>query len=267
MLYITLVCIAVFVTPSSNTVEVLANWSPMWLNRPYLSSSIRSLWSSHWHSTLRPALSVLAYEPAEALVSPLFPSLGRPAGLLGAFLLSGIIHEIGFYPAARFVAKQEQSLEMTAGFGAGSFGTTRFFLLCAVAVIIETWFKEYHIERHLAKLLCRRKEEDVLIKNRWLRATLARLWTAGYILWTIRLFLDVSIRLAVLPMEHEDGRRKNSLTSRKLSFLSLYPMRTIQVWWFHGACQGPWSFRWTQRTIQLLVPASPRGQHESFQSP
>lgn len=189
MLYVVLAFVAVLVTPSTDTVFVLANWSPTWLNRPYMATTTGALWSKHWHSNLRPILVSLAHKPAHDLASVWHPRLSRPAALFASFFLSGMIHEIGFYPSARFVEVRDQ--RKTVGFGAGGFGATRFFLWSAVAIIAETWFKENKVERRLARLLHGSKDVDLLIEKSWMRQTVVRLWTGTILLITFRSFADV----------------------------------------------------------------------------
>lgn len=67
---------------------------PNWLFcRPFTSAGFLEFWTCRWHQGAQPFLYNLGYKPARSVVSKLFgPDVGRAAGVLGAFSLSGAWH-------------------------------------------------------------------------------------------------------------------------------------------------------------------------------
>lgn len=63
-----------------------SQWPPLF-DSPWLSTSLSELWGRRWHQMMRQLLVVLGFEPFNYL-------FGRLGGLLGAFLISGIFHDI-----------------------------------------------------------------------------------------------------------------------------------------------------------------------------
>ncbi|EKM61701.1 uncharacterized protein PHACADRAFT_82402 [Phanerochaete carnosa HHB-10118-sp] len=61
-----------------------SDWPP-YSQLPLRATSIARFWGTHWHQTLRRTLSVLS--------TPLRKVFGRPGTVLGAFLLSGVLHD------------------------------------------------------------------------------------------------------------------------------------------------------------------------------
>lgn len=60
------------------------------------ATSVTSLWKEHWHQFLRPVLLDFAARPTSRCVSPLLGrGMGRAVSVISAFLLSGLIHEVG----------------------------------------------------------------------------------------------------------------------------------------------------------------------------
>lgn len=81
---------------------------------PLLSRSLGEFWSRRWNLAFSEMTSAAAYRPVRR-------RLGRPAGLLAAFLLSGLLHEIAI------------SVPVGAGFG----GPTVYFALHGVLTALE----------------------------------------------------------------------------------------------------------------------------------
>lgn len=57
---------------------------------PYNATSVRELWGKRWHSLLRPAFVAMGYKPGYAI-------LGEVGGIMGAFVVSGLLHDIGMW--------------------------------------------------------------------------------------------------------------------------------------------------------------------------
>lgn len=81
---------------------------------PLLSRSLGEFWSRRWNLAFSEMTSAAAYRPVRR-------RLGRPAGLLAAFLLSGLLHEIAI------------SVPVGAGFG----GPTAYFAFHGVLTALE----------------------------------------------------------------------------------------------------------------------------------
>ncbi|KAJ0119629.1 hypothetical protein J7T55_013832 [Diaporthe amygdali] len=67
---------------------------PNWLFcRPFSSAGLLEFWTCRWHQGAQPFLYSLGYAPVRRVVAKLFgPDVGRAAGVLGAFSLSGVWH-------------------------------------------------------------------------------------------------------------------------------------------------------------------------------
>jgi len=94
-------------------------WPPLF-DRPWMSTSITEFWSVRWHQYFRRVFVVFGSQPGKAL-------LGRPGTLMGAFAVSGVMHDAG-----------------TWGLGRGTeFSTVGgFFLLMGVGAALEHGFKK-----------------------------------------------------------------------------------------------------------------------------
>ena len=77
--FVAIVCIVVLQQRPSQ-------WPPLF-DSPWLSTSLSDFWGRRWHQMLRDIALNLGSQPFNCL-------FGRLGGLLGAFLISGIIHDI-----------------------------------------------------------------------------------------------------------------------------------------------------------------------------
>ena len=77
--FLAIVCIVLFQQRPSQ-------WPPFF-DHPWLSTSLSEFWGRRWHQMLRDVVLNLGGQPFDCL-------FGRVGGLLGAFLVSGIIHVI-----------------------------------------------------------------------------------------------------------------------------------------------------------------------------
>jgi len=94
-------------------------WPPV-SNRPWMSTSVTQFWSFRWHQVFRHMFVVFGSRPGQVL-------LGRPGALVGAFAVSGLMHDLGMW-----------------GLGRGTeFSTVGgFFLLMGVGAALEHGFKQ-----------------------------------------------------------------------------------------------------------------------------
>ena len=94
-------------------------WPPLF-ERPWASTSLADFWRFRWHQMFRYVFVVLGSRPVGA-------KLGRPGALLGAFAVSGIMHDLA-----------------TWGLGKGmeSRSVSGFFLLMSVGAALEYGFKQ-----------------------------------------------------------------------------------------------------------------------------
>lgn len=77
--FLAIVCMLAFYQEPSQ-------WPPLF-DKPWLSTSLGALWGRRWHQMMRDMLMTLGMQPFEW-------ALGRPGGLLGAFFVSGVFHDI-----------------------------------------------------------------------------------------------------------------------------------------------------------------------------
>ncbi|KAH9809056.1 hypothetical protein DFH28DRAFT_1087003 [Melampsora americana] len=100
-----------------------------WLDSPIRSTNLADFWSRKWHSLLRHVFVEGGAKPCEAIVQKLIGNgvLSRSAGLIGAFAISGLIHEFGLWFAT------------TPDF---SFRTTAFFVSQGLGVVLESTFSK-----------------------------------------------------------------------------------------------------------------------------
>ena len=94
-------------------------WPPLF-DRPLTSTSITDCWGFRWHQLFRYGFVVFGLRPGRAL-------LGRPGALVGAFAVSGVMHDLGMW-----------------GLGQGTeFSTVGgFFLLMGVGAALEHGFQQ-----------------------------------------------------------------------------------------------------------------------------
>ncbi|CAL5027020.1 unnamed protein product [Urochloa decumbens] len=86
-------------------------------DRPYLASSLRDFWGQRWNLMVPGVLRPCVYRPVRA-------RLGAAAGLLAAFLVSGVMHEVMFY----YITLEAGTGEVTA-----------FFALHGACAVAERW--------------------------------------------------------------------------------------------------------------------------------
>lgn len=101
---------------------------PDLFSRPVLRTSLTEFWSKGWQSVFRRDFIFCGAEPLANLFSPFGLTVSRLAGLLGAMLMSGFLHEWG--------------LTSSVGDIDWSFRTTKFFLLCGVGIALELIFRK-----------------------------------------------------------------------------------------------------------------------------
>ena len=94
-------------------------WPPVF-DRPWTSTSITDFWGFRWHQLFRHVFVAFGSQPGWAL-------LGRPGALMGAFAVSGVLHDLAVW-----------------GLGRGTeFSTVGgFFLLMGVGAALERGFKQ-----------------------------------------------------------------------------------------------------------------------------
>jgi hypothetical protein len=94
-------------------------WPPLF-ERPMTSTSLADFWSFRWHQSFRYVFVELGSRPGGA-------KLGRPGALLGAFTLSGLLHDFGMWGLGK-------GMEFRS--------VTGFFLLMGVGAALEYGFKQ-----------------------------------------------------------------------------------------------------------------------------
>lgn len=86
-------------------------------DRPYLATSLRDFWGRRWNLMVPAILRPSIYQPVRSRA-------GRPAGVMAAFLVSGLMHEELVY----YLTLRPPTGEMTA-----------FFLLHGASCVAEEW--------------------------------------------------------------------------------------------------------------------------------
>lgn len=97
-----------------------SQWPPLF-DSPWLSTSLTELWGRRWHQMMRELLMSLGFAPFNYL-------FGHLGGLFGAFLVSGIIHDIELRSFGR---------------GGNSVAVIGFWAMCGVGVVLERIWKKY----------------------------------------------------------------------------------------------------------------------------
>ncbi|KAF8438370.1 hypothetical protein L210DRAFT_3646664 [Boletus edulis BED1] len=96
-----------------------SQWPPLF-DSPWLSTSLTELWGRRWHQMMRELLVTLGMQPFSYL-------FGRLGGVFGAFLFSGIFHDI----------------ELRAfGRGGNSVAVIGFWVMNSVGVVLERVWKK-----------------------------------------------------------------------------------------------------------------------------
>ena len=96
-----------------------SQWPPLF-DSPLLSTSLASFWGRRWHQLFRECFVVIGSKPMERY-------LGRVGGVLGAFTLSGVLHDAGMRGMGR---------------GADTVPVVGFFVMHGVGVLIEYAWKQ-----------------------------------------------------------------------------------------------------------------------------
>ncbi|TFK40027.1 membrane bound O-acyl transferase family-domain-containing protein [Crucibulum laeve] len=94
-----------------------SQWPPLF-DTPWLASSLTEFWAKRWHQLFRDCFISLGGKPLSLL-------LGRIGGVLGAFLISGILHDFGLWGMGKGTEFQSMG---------------GYFILMGVGIILEhTW--------------------------------------------------------------------------------------------------------------------------------
>ncbi|KAJ7022603.1 membrane bound O-acyl transferase family-domain-containing protein, partial [Mycena alexandri] len=92
--------------------------SPPLFNAPWLSTSLTDFWAARWHQVFRQDFLAIGAKPLSLVA-------GRPGGVLGAFLVSGMLHFVGLW-----------------GMNKGTdIRVVYFFLMMGVGVILEGFWR------------------------------------------------------------------------------------------------------------------------------
>jgi hypothetical protein len=101
--------------------QVPEQWPPLF-QEPWMATSLGDFWGLRWHQVFKRSFVVCGAKPAVQ-----FLGLGRVGGVLGAFFISGIMHDFGVWGA---------------GIGTELSSVTFFFLMMGVGCILEAVWKE-----------------------------------------------------------------------------------------------------------------------------
>ncbi|KAJ6513415.1 membrane bound O-acyl transferase family-domain-containing protein [Mycena sanguinolenta] len=96
-----------------------SQWPPIF-DSPWLSTSLTEFWAARWHQIFRQDFLALGAKPLSLVA-------GRPGGVLGAFLVSGVLHYVALW-----------------GLGRGTdVRVIYFFLMMAAGVILEGFWRRF----------------------------------------------------------------------------------------------------------------------------
>ncbi|KAK4275387.1 hypothetical protein QN277_018479 [Acacia crassicarpa] len=93
-------------------------------DEPYLSTSLQDFWGRRWNLMVTGVLRDAVYKPVRSICGP---TLGSIVGVVAAFVVSGVMHELIFY----YVTREPPSWEVTW-----------FFVLHGVCVVVEFGVKK-----------------------------------------------------------------------------------------------------------------------------
>ena len=96
-----------------------SQWPPLF-DSPFLSTSLTSFWGRRWHQLFRECFVVVGSKPMERY-------LGRVGGVLGAFTVSGVLHDVGM----RGMGMDTDTLPVAG-----------FFVMHGIGVIMEYAWKQ-----------------------------------------------------------------------------------------------------------------------------
>jgi hypothetical protein len=134
-----------------------SHWPPLF-RRPWTATSMRDFWGVRWHQFFRHFFVMFGSRPGGVL-------LGRPGAVMGAFVVSGLMHTVGFWAAGCV-------MELGYQFG--------FYLLMGVGVILESGFERATGSR--------------------VRGFFGWLWTMGWMLLWGSHFFDLGIQGGPCPV-------------------------------------------------------------------
>ncbi|CAK5269225.1 unnamed protein product [Mycena citricolor] len=155
-------------------------WPPIF-DRPWLATSLTDFWSYRWHQTFREEFILLGSKPLASLAGP-------AAGVLGAFLMSGLLHYITVW-ALDQVADKRIAL---------------FFVAMAVGVIFEKIWAQKTGRR---------------VEGHW-----GRLWTWSWLLAFGRFFVEAYCLSGLLGNEIFPWEQRPAIfLYRLIDFVRLYP--------------------------------------------
>lgn len=179
-----------------------ARFEPFLFGEPHKSTSVREMWGKHWHSLLRRFFVLYGYRPVQSVARFLGASvaLERALSVLGAFTVSGLVHEMCLEAILPHFAHWDrvksipfslrgEPLRMAhkRGFGASNWASTRFFVMQGIAIVLEEWCTKT-LEPGVCALLGRKS-----IVPQHLRPHLGWLWTMTFMAYTGYSLVDVRI--------------------------------------------------------------------------
>ena len=135
-----------------------SQWPPFF-DAPLLSTSLTSFWSTRWHQLYRESFVEVGSRPLEVY-------FGRVGRILGAFTVSGILHDVGMRGMGR---------------GANTLEVMGFFLLHAVGMIMEYAWKRA-TGKHVGGII-------------------GFVWAFSYLIVTGSIFMDVWARKGLLGFD------------------------------------------------------------------
>ena len=94
-------------------------WPPIF-QQPWMATSLGDFWGMRWHQVFKRPFVICG-------AKPLAPFFGRAGGVIGAFFVSGIMHDFGVWGA---------------GLGTELSSVTFFFLMMGVGCVLEGIWKE-----------------------------------------------------------------------------------------------------------------------------
>ncbi|XP_047062771.1 probable long-chain-alcohol O-fatty-acyltransferase 5 [Lolium rigidum] len=119
-IYLTLELVLAFMAAAARTVLGL-DLEPQF-DRPYLSSSLRDYWGRRWNLSVPAVLRPCVYRPVRAWLG------SAPAGVLAAFLVSGLMHELMIC----YITLRPPTGEATV-----------LFVLYGACAVAETWWARH----------------------------------------------------------------------------------------------------------------------------
>ncbi|KAF8632235.1 hypothetical protein AX15_001987 [Amanita polypyramis BW_CC] len=96
-----------------------SQWPPIF-QYPWLADSLSDFWARRWHQLFRDCFVALGYKPMSAVA-------GRAGGVLGAFFISGILHDFGLWGMGNGMEPSRVSI---------------FFLMMGIGVVLENAWKD-----------------------------------------------------------------------------------------------------------------------------